>query len=176
MQYLNTTGRSDKMTSKELKSIRQSLNLSKTDFAKSIGIAPVLEGKYEKGTIEIPESVIQAVNKLKNTLENEPVPAIEEDISVIDETSEIAPAAEKDQSVSVISTVREEDTLAVSNGPDEEKPKKQERNKKEAVDATDLLPAAIPFFVAPIFMTNCLFTTGLIFRPRMKIGFFGPCL
>ena len=159
------------MTNKELKSIRQSLNLSKTDFAKSLGIAPVLEGKYEKGTIEIPESVIQAVNELKNTLENKPVPTIEEDISAIDETSEITPATEKDQSASVISTVGVEDTLAVTKESDEEKPKKQERKKKEAVDAMDLFPAAIPFFIAPI-----IISAGLIFRPRIKIGFFGPWL
>ena len=36
------------MTNSELTSIRKSLNLSKTDFSKMIGIAPVVEGKYEK--------------------------------------------------------------------------------------------------------------------------------
>ena len=74
------------MTNSELTSIRKSLNLSKTDFSKMIGIAPVVEGKYEKGSLEIPESVIQAVNILKNKMESESESVVEESISVVNDT------------------------------------------------------------------------------------------
>ena len=47
------------MTNKELTKIREEKKLSKSDFAKLLGITPMLLGKYEKGMIEIPESVAE---------------------------------------------------------------------------------------------------------------------
>ena len=56
------------MTNIELKNIRESLNYSKTEFADRIGISAVMQGKYEKGTREIPETVVEAVDELVETL------------------------------------------------------------------------------------------------------------
>ena len=45
------------MTSEELTKIREDKKLSKSDFAKLLGITPMLLGKYEKGSIAIPADV-----------------------------------------------------------------------------------------------------------------------
>ena len=51
------------MTSKELTKIREEKKLSKSEFAKLLNITPMLLGKYEKGSIQIPDSV---AGKLKS--------------------------------------------------------------------------------------------------------------
>ena len=45
------------MTKEELFAIRQSLGLSKTEFAVKLGITQMMEGRYESGGVEIPERV-----------------------------------------------------------------------------------------------------------------------
>ena len=45
------------MTNKELTEIRESKKLSKTEFAKLLGISAMLLGKYEKGSCAIPEEI-----------------------------------------------------------------------------------------------------------------------
>ena len=52
------------MTGEELKQIRESKNLGKKDFALSLGITAMLEGRYESGGIMIPERIEQAVRSL----------------------------------------------------------------------------------------------------------------
>ena len=102
------------MTNSELTSIRKFLNLSKTDFSKMIGIAPVVEGKYEKGSLEIPESVIQAVNILKNKMESESESVVEESISVVNDTLGNTLDSDTDKTVSEIYTVKDEDIITVN--------------------------------------------------------------
>lgn len=80
------------MTNTELKSIRKALDLSKTDFARAIGISPVMEGKYEKGSREIPDEVGQAAYELLNTADQEPDPVVEEE-DVFEDREEAASAA-----------------------------------------------------------------------------------
>ena len=80
------------MTNTELKSIRKALDLSKTDFARAIGISPVMEGKYEKGSREIPDAVSQAAYELLNTAEQEPDPVVDEE-DVFEDREEAASAA-----------------------------------------------------------------------------------
>ena len=108
------------MTNSELKSIRQSLNLSKSDFAKKIGIAPVVEGKYEKWSLEIPESVIQAVYMLKNKMEDESEHVFEGNISVVNENLENSLDPDADHIVSEISTAEPNDELAMNEKSAEE--------------------------------------------------------
>lgn len=45
------------MTNTELTKIRENMNLSKGDFAKILGITPMLLGRYESGKIRIPEDL-----------------------------------------------------------------------------------------------------------------------
>ena len=45
------------MTNTELTKIREDRKLGKAEFAKLLGVTPMLLGKYEKGTCEIPETV-----------------------------------------------------------------------------------------------------------------------
>ena len=45
------------MTNTELTKIREDKKLSKSEFAKLLGVTPMLLGKYEKGTCEIPETI-----------------------------------------------------------------------------------------------------------------------
>ncbi len=47
------------MTNEELTKIREEKNLSKGDFAKLLGITPMLLGRYEKGSLTIPESIAE---------------------------------------------------------------------------------------------------------------------
>ena len=49
VQYKNGKG-AQKMTNTELTKIREERNLSKSDFAKLLGVTPMLLGRYEKGS------------------------------------------------------------------------------------------------------------------------------
>ena len=99
------------MTNTELKSIRKALDLSKTDFAKAIGISPVMEGKYEKGSREIPDSVSQAAYELLNTAEQEPEPVVDEG-DVFEDEEEAASAAYETPAWDTISASVTEETAA----------------------------------------------------------------
>jgi len=55
------------MTNKELTKIREEKKLSKSDFAKLLGITPMLLGRYEKGSITIPESVTEKLQAAADT-------------------------------------------------------------------------------------------------------------
>ena len=52
------------MTNTELTEIRESLNLSKGELAKKLDILPMLLGRYEKGSLAIPEAVAEKVMRL----------------------------------------------------------------------------------------------------------------
>ena len=45
------------MTNTELTKIREDKKLSKAEFAKHLGVTPMLLGKYEKGSCEIPDDI-----------------------------------------------------------------------------------------------------------------------
>ena len=51
------------MTKEELTKIREEKKLSKSDFAKLLGITPMLLGRYEKGSLNIPESVAKKLQE-----------------------------------------------------------------------------------------------------------------
>ena len=51
------------MTNTELTKIREERNMSKSDFAKLLGITPMLLERYEKGSCAIPEDIVE---KLKD--------------------------------------------------------------------------------------------------------------
>ena len=51
------------MTNTELTKIREDRQLSKSDFAKELGITPMLLGKYEKGSAKIPDEIAEKVRK-----------------------------------------------------------------------------------------------------------------
>lgn len=55
------------MTNKELTKIREEKKLSKSDFAKLLNITPMLLGKYEKGSIKIPDSIVEKLKDLADT-------------------------------------------------------------------------------------------------------------
>ena len=52
------------MTNTELTKIREEKNLSKSEFAKLLGVTPMLLGRYEKGSRAIPEDIAK---KLQDT-------------------------------------------------------------------------------------------------------------
>ena len=51
------------MTNTELTKVREDRQLSKSDFAKELGITPMLLGKYEKGSAKIPDEIAEKVRK-----------------------------------------------------------------------------------------------------------------
>ncbi len=51
------------MTNTELTRIREDRQLSKSDLAKELGITPMLLGKYEKGTVKIPDEIAAKVKE-----------------------------------------------------------------------------------------------------------------
>ena len=233
------------MTNTELKSIRESLDLSKTDFAREIGISPVMEGKYEKGSKEIPETVSQAAYALMNAAEEDTASvADEESVSVTGEEAapeadeeaaaeadeeaapeadeeavpeiageaasvtdeEITPAIEaapaeeetvipvageaaasvmeeaapsaadeepaaREISISVI-----EKTVAVAEGPAEEKtaPVADASLSEDDTYTVSGRPAHIPIFLPPFLMAHCLFNMGFFPWRGRKKGFFRP--
>ena len=54
------------MTNEELIKIREDRNQTKAEFAKLIGITPMMQGRYEGGKLVIPESVVEKVKELTN--------------------------------------------------------------------------------------------------------------
>ena len=54
------------MTNTELTKIREDKKLSKGDFAKLLGITPMLLGRYEKGSCVIPEAVAQKLKDISD--------------------------------------------------------------------------------------------------------------
>ena len=52
------------MTKEELKEIREEKKLSKGEFARLIGTIPMVYGRYESGTLIIPEKIETAVKEL----------------------------------------------------------------------------------------------------------------
>ena len=52
------------MTNEELKKIREDKGLKKGEFAKLLGVTPMIYGRYESGTLAIPDKVESAVGEL----------------------------------------------------------------------------------------------------------------
>ena len=52
------------MTNEELKKIREEKNQSKGEFAKLLGTTPMVYGRYESGTLKIPENIETAVKEM----------------------------------------------------------------------------------------------------------------
>ena len=52
------------MTNEELKKIREEKNQSKGEFAKLLGVTPMVYGRYESGTLKIPENIETAVKEM----------------------------------------------------------------------------------------------------------------
>ena len=192
------------MTNTELKSIRKALDLSKTDFARAIGISPVMEGKYEKGSREIPDAVSQAAYELLNTAEQEPDPVVdegdvfedgEEAASVTEETAEPAvedvtsPAADEasadevisaedaDQAAVDVSASATEETAAVAEkAPAEEEKSTAAANTPCAKDDADTAnwAAAALPFFLPPFLMTQFLFNIGFMMSSKKKGFFGP--
>ena len=134
------------MTNTELKSIRKALDLSKTDFAKAIGISPVMEGKYEKGSREIPDSVSQAAYELLNTGEQEPEPVVDEG-DVFEDEEEAASAAYETPAWDTISASVTEETAAsaveeVTSPADDDSSVEEVTPAAEDSSAEEVTPAA----------------------------------
>ena len=188
------------MTNTELKSIRESLDLSKTDFAREIGISPVMEGKYEKGSKEIPETVSQAAYALMNAAEEDTASVDdEESVSVTGEEAapeadeeavpeiageaaasvmeEAAPsAADEEPAAREISISVIEKTVAVAEGPAEEEtaPAADASLSEDDTYTVSGRPAHIPIFLPPFLMAHCLFNMGFFPWRGRKKGFFRP--
>ena len=123
------------MTNTELKSIRKALDLSKTDFARAIGISPVMEGKYEKGSREIPDAVSQAAYELLNTAEQEPDPVVDEG-DVFEDGEEAASVAYETPAGDEISASVTEET-AEPAVEDVTSPAADESEAEEVIPAAD---------------------------------------
>ena len=52
------------MTNEELKKIREEKNQGKGEFAKSLGVTPMVYGRYESGTLKIPENIEAAAKEM----------------------------------------------------------------------------------------------------------------
>ena len=129
------------MTNTELKSIRKALDLSKTDFARAIGISPVMEGKYEKGSREIPDAVSQAAYELLNTAEQEPDPVVDEG-DVFEDGEEAASVAYETPAGDEISASVTEET-AEPAVEDVTSPAADEASADEVISAEDADQAAV---------------------------------
>ena len=54
------------MKAEEIKKVREEKGLSKSDFAKLIGVTALVYGRYESGSLAIPEKVEKAVKELED--------------------------------------------------------------------------------------------------------------
>ena len=110
------------MTNTELTKIREERNLSKSDFAKLLGVTPMLLGRYEKWSCTIPEDI---VGKLKDT-------AVATEIEVKKNTRKAGRKAKE-----VVAEVKEavEDKAVATEIEVKKNTRKAGRKVKEAVDA-----------------------------------------
>ena len=87
------------MNNKELTKMREEKKLSNGDFAKLLDITPMLLGKYEKGSIKIPDSIVEKLKVLADTAtatEIEVKKAVREGSRKAKDTAEKAVEALKD--------------------------------------------------------------------------------
>ena len=61
----------NRMTKEELTQIRESLSLTKKEFAEKIGVKPMLLGRYESGGCKIPDAVAEAAKALVEPVEED---------------------------------------------------------------------------------------------------------
>jgi transcriptional regulator with XRE-family HTH domain len=86
------------MTNNELKTIRESLKMTKSEFAKELDISPLVLGRYEKGSLEIPEVVAQKALSIVDVPHKKTfVEKLEEGLTALEHAEEITtPTMEKD--------------------------------------------------------------------------------
>ena len=111
------------MTNTELTRIREDKNLSKSDFAKLLGVTPMLLGRYEKGSCVIPEDIAK---KLQDT-------AVATEIEVKKNTRKAGRKAKE-----VVTEVKEavEDKVVAEEIEVKKTARKGARKAKETVSAT----------------------------------------
>ena len=119
------------MTNTELTKIRESLHLTKSEFAKALGITPMMVGRCEKGSCAISDEVAKKVEALVTV----------EPASVVEEKTEEKPAPKKrgrKKKEVAAPVVDEISTPAPVEKPAEEQsaPKKRGRKKATAPDVT----------------------------------------
>ena len=73
-EQMNKTGE-NKMTNAELTEIRESLSLTKSELAKKLDVSPMILGRYEKGSLVIPEAVAERVKGMVESKDTTVVPA-----------------------------------------------------------------------------------------------------
>ena len=56
------------MINEELKKIREEKKQGKGEFAKSLGVTPMVYGRYESGTLKIPENIETVVKEMKRVM------------------------------------------------------------------------------------------------------------
>ena len=150
------------MTNTELTKIREEKKLSKSEFAKLLGITPMLLGKYEKGTCEIPESVAEklaaaadaitateievkkntrkAARKVKEKAEDavaEAKEALEE--KAVAEEIEVKKTVRKavGTAVEAVETAAQSDPVVAAEIEVKKKTRKAARKVKEAIEEAD---------------------------------------
>lgn len=118
------------MTNNELKTIRESLKMTKSEFAKELGISPLVLGRYEKGSLEIPEEVAQkALGSVDAPHKKTFVDKLEEGFTALEHAEEITtPTMEKDFAVADAEAAPAKEAAAEK---EEKKPAKK-RGKKSA--------------------------------------------
>ena len=110
------------MTNTELTKIREEKKLSKSDFAKLLGISPMLLGKYEKGSCAIPESIAEKLSSAGDA-----VTATE--IEVIKNVRKAARDTK-----GAVETVMQSDEAVATEIEVKKNVRKAARNAKEAVE------------------------------------------
>jgi len=58
------------MTAEELKNTREAVGMTKGAFAKTLGITAMLQGRYESGSVAIPETVAEKILRLYSPKKN----------------------------------------------------------------------------------------------------------
>ena len=125
------------MKNTELTKIREEKKLSKSDFAKLLGITPMLLGKYEKGSCAIPESVAEMLSSAADA-----VTATEIEVK---KNVRKAGRNVKEKAEEVMADVKEaaEDQAVATEIEVKKTARKAARNAKQAVKAAAQSDAAV---------------------------------
>ena len=132
------------MTNNELTKIREEKKLSKSDFAKLLGISPMLLGKYEKGSVAIPENIVeklQAASDAAAATEVEVKKTVRKggrkSKEVLEETAAVMKYAAEDQAV--VAEIEVKKATRKAGRKAKEVVKKAAADVKEAVSGPNII-------------------------------------
>ena len=127
------------MTNEELKKIREDKGLKKGEFAKLLGVTPMIYGRYESGTLAIPEKIESAIGELTVKEGDKAVETNVTDVAVATEnevkkTARKAGRKAKEKVTEAVDAVADNDKVVATEIEAKKKVRKADRKAKATAE------------------------------------------